>query len=163
MEESNKYHMSDSEFSTLFYKHQYERMYELEQQTINITSVVITLLILALTFGFDKERVSPYTGFVLLVTIIVVNLFAILYIHRSAQAIDVHRDRALRVLQRSSPHIYEIQSSIEDPPDIWTQGVLYKLLKLRIRGRLSIQIAIHCILIFMMVVFLIFWFRLSKL
>lgn len=143
---------SDSRFSTLFYKHQYERMYQLEQQTVNITNVAITLFILTLTFGFDKDRSSPYTGFVLLVSIIIINLVAILYIYRSAQAINLHRDRALKTLEHSSPDIYEIQCSVKGPSDIWT----------KVRGRLSIQIAIHCIIIFVAFVFLLLW-RFSKL
>lgn len=127
---------SDPHFIYLYYEHQYERMKALEEQRLTITNIVISLSVVAFTFGFQNlNSITIINGVGLPALIILLNLFAALYIWRTLQYIRVHRNRAKVVLDRYSKEMIEIDAKHEMP---------HVFLRL---GLAKIQLIIHLVLL----------------
>ena len=128
--------VSNPDFVRLYYEHQYDRMKALEEQRLTITNIVISLSVVAFTFGFQNlNDITIINGIGLPVLIIVLNLFAALYIWRTLQYIRVHRHRAKIVLGRYSKEMIEIDSEHKMP---------HVFLRL---GLAKIQLIIHIVLL----------------
>lgn len=123
-----------AEYVRMYYEHQYDRMAKLEEQRLTITSVVITLCVVAFTFGFSgAEELTALTGVGLPVVMLVANVLAIVYIVHSADVIRAHRRRAKRVLELYAEDLYQLDRSI-----VWSR---------RLWARWKTQLFIHIILI----------------
>ena len=125
-------------YAQMYYEHQYDRMAKLEEQGMLITNVVVSLNILAFTFGFNNAVApSVIAGIGLPVVMVIANLFAILYINRTSSWIRTHRMRAKRILRDLSPTLYALDQTTVAPHPKGVFGV----------GRRTIQIILHLLLI----------------
>lgn len=123
-----------AEYVHMYYEHQYDRMAKLEEQRLTITNVVITLSIVAFTFGFsNSQNLTEIVGIGLPAVMVASNLFAIVYIVRSADFIGTHRRRAKRILELYAQELHELDESIQWPHRLW--------------ARWRIQVLIHILLI----------------
>ena len=100
------------EFLRMYYEHQYDRIAKLEDHSISITNIVLTISIAALAFGFDTNNLNPITGFALPLAIIFANLFAIAYLLRTNGFTRVHTQRAKTALENFAPEIYSLDKSL---------------------------------------------------
>jgi hypothetical protein len=135
-----------SELLIAYYEHQYDRMKQLEDQRFNITNLTIGISVLAFTFGFDKSvNFSRQAGFILLATIIVVNLFAIAFIEKSASWISTHRRRAKGILEFRSTELFKFDMETHADFKQW------------IPGRWKIQLLLHATIVIMSIVMIVAW------
>ena len=112
----NKTKLPSDDFVRTFYDHQYERMKALEEQRLSVTNYVLTVSALALTFGFQGGlSLTIINGVGLPLIIIFVNIFAIVYISRSAKFIHMHQKRAREVLRDFAPVLDAYNEKIEWP------------------------------------------------
>lgn len=125
------------EFVRTYYDHQYERMKALEEQRLSITNYVLTASALAFTFGFQNGlSLTVLNGIGLPLFIIFINLFAIVYISRSARFIHMHQKRAREILRDYAPVLDKYNDKFEWPQ----KGIL--------GGRTRLQQWIHILLVF---------------
>jgi hypothetical protein len=126
----------DENYVRMYYEHQYERMKTLEEQRLIFTNIVITLSVVAFTFGFKKlSNLTLLSGIGLPALIMVLNIFAAYYVALTLKYINTHRERAKEVLSKYAKELSVIDSK-------W---VLPKI-PLRL-GLARIQILIHLIVI----------------
>jgi K+ transporter len=119
----------------MYYEHQYDRMAKLEEQGLAITNIVITLSVVAFTFGFDSRKVMTLvTGIALPFVMVVANVFAIVYIARSQSWMHTHRLRAKRALEVYALDLYELDRTTAAPHKDWWLG------------RVRIQALLHILL-----------------
>ncbi len=105
-----------AEFVRMYFEHQYNRMAKLEEQGLSITNIVITLNIVAFTFGFSNvQDLTVITGFGLPFMMVISNIFAIAYICVMSKYIRVHQRRAKRVLKFYAQDLYKLDKSIPHP------------------------------------------------
>jgi len=125
-----------NEFIRMYYDHQFDRMGKLENQRLMISNIVITISVLAFSFGFGKlSDLTVINGLGLPALMIFSNLFAIAYINRASRWISVHRMRAKDALERYAP---ELQRINESSP--WIKGGL-------LGSRRNIQNWLHVLLL----------------
>jgi hypothetical protein len=123
------------EYARMYYEHQYERLAKLEEQRLTITNIVITISIVAFTFGFsDIKNLTVLNGLGLPMVMIIANVFAIAYISRSADFIRVHKKRARRILELYANELFQLNQSIDWPKRGWFMS------------RMRIQVSIHILL-----------------
>jgi len=123
-----------TEYVRMYYEHQYDRMAKLEEQRLTITNVVITLSIVAFTFGFSNiQTLTAIVGIGLPFVMVVSNVFAIIYVVRSADFIRTHQKRAKRILELYAQELFELDKSNQWPH--------------RLLARWKIQVLIHGLLI----------------
>jgi hypothetical protein len=104
------------EFVRMYYEHQYGRMAELEQHRLTITNIVITLSLLAFTFGFgDITKLTVINGVGLPIVVILSNIFAIAYIHQASGFMDIHGKRARKALEIYAQELNQINAAIPWP------------------------------------------------
>ena len=114
---------SVAEYVCMYYEHQYDRMAKLEDQALTITNIVMTLSIVAFTFGFDgAQGVTAITGIGLPFVMVIANLFAIRYIGRSQSWLLTHRLRAKRVLEVYAKDLYQLDRTTSAPHKHWVLG-----------------------------------------
>ena len=103
--------VNDVEFALAYYEHQYERMAKLEEQRLTFTNIVITLTVVALTFGFSSTQgLTLVNGLVLPVLMISLNILGAIYTWRTLQYIHIHRERAKDILKIYAEKVYEVDS-----------------------------------------------------
>lgn len=145
---NNKPDVSKS-YIQMYYEHQYDRINKLEEQRLALTNIVITVSIVAFTFGFDNQiiNLTPITGIGIPVLIILFNIFAIIFINNCDIFIDLHQKRASRILELFAYDLNEINKSLPWP-------------KLSILSdRKAIQVIIHILVIVGALVQFIFYIR----
>ena len=126
------------EYVRMYYEHQYDRMAKLEEQGLTITNVVVTLSVVALTFGFgNAQGLGVVAGVGLAFVMIIANAFAIFYAIRTGSWIQTHKSRAKRVLEVYSPDLYQLDQRTFAPHRTGILGL----------GRRTIQILLHALLI----------------
>ncbi len=114
---------------------------QLENQRLMITNIVITLSVLAFTFGFSSgDALNIINGIGLPAIMIISNLFAIIYIWRTLQYIRVHQARAKNLLSKYAIVISEIDKSKPMP------FVMFRL------GLAKIQLLMHILLVIAMLI-----------
>ncbi len=124
------------EFVRMYYEHQYGRMTEIEQHRLTITNIVITLSLLAFTFGFgDIAKLTVINGIGLPIVVILSNIFAIAYIRQASGFMDIHGKRARKALETYAQELNQINVAIPWPK----RGIL--------GGRTTIQVLLHILLI----------------
>lgn len=134
VDDSEKGREVSAEYVRMYYEHQYDRMAKLEDQRLTITSVVITISIVAFTFGFSNtEDLTALNGLGLPIVMVLSNLLAIAYIVHSADVIRAHSQRAKQVLELYAQDLYQLDKSIQ-----WSR---------RLPERWKTQLFIHIILI----------------
>jgi hypothetical protein len=125
------------EYVRMYFEHQYDRMAKLEGQAMTITNVVVTLTVVAFTFGFGDLKESKAGAIISLSCAVVLsNLFAIFYTVLTTNWIRTHRLRAKRVLEKYMNDLYEIDKTVL---------VSYKYNFMGV-GRRKIQIILHVLL-----------------
>lgn len=127
---------TEPEYILTYYAHQYDRVGKLEEQALNITNIVITLSIVAFTFGFSNTKgLTPVADIILPLTMIIANIFAIAYIYSTRNWIQIHRNCAQRILEIYASELFELDKSI------------FNSSKVKFWGRRQIQVLIHSLLI----------------
>jgi amino acid transporter len=137
-----------ADYVRMYYEHQYDRIATLEQQSLTITNIVISISVLALTFGFSGapnstpasgsssvQGLSPIAGLALPTAMIIANLFAIGFVLRTSSHTRVHKRRAKAVLKLYASGIFQLDDSMQFP----TKGTWW--------GREKIVLSIHGLLV----------------
>lgn len=97
------------DFVRMYYEHQYDRIEKNENHRLTISNYVLTLSVLAYTFGFQDElQLNVINGIGLPIIIIIANMAAISNIDYTATFVDIHRNRAHEIIQRYSPELRKI-------------------------------------------------------
>jgi hypothetical protein len=123
-------------YIVMYYEHQYDRMAKLEEQRLTITNIVISISAITFTFGFsDPTNLTAINGLGLPFLMILINVFAVVYINRSGLFIHNHRERARAIIKDHAPEVDDYNSRFSSPP----RG--------RLGGRTSIQAWIHRLLV----------------
>jgi hypothetical protein len=136
VDESQERPGMNPEFVRMYYEHQYDRMAKLEEQGLTISNIVITLNVVAFTFGFTNVKdLTIITGLGLPLMMIIANFFAISYIGYSSIFIRVHQARAKRVIVNYAHELSKIDDTCPNP---WREGL---------GKRREIQLAIHILMI----------------
>lgn len=119
----------------MYYVHQYDRMNELEKERLTLTNIVVTISIVAFTFGFTNlQNLTVINGIGLPVLIILFNAFAIIYVRHVARIIDTHGNRAKQILDEYAKAIFQLDKSMP-----WfRRGLL---------SRTNIHVLIHILII----------------
>jgi hypothetical protein len=99
----------------MYYEHQYDRMDVLENQRLTITLVVIAASTIAFALSPIGGSASIVSGAAVPILVATFNLFAIAYIARMSGLIDVHADRAKRILERAAKPVYDLDASLPFP------------------------------------------------
>ena len=100
---------TDVEYIRMYYEHQYDRMAKHEDNRLTITNYVLTVSALTFTFGYQNaDQLTAINGIGLPVIVILFNIFAILYIERSAEFMNVHQDRARAILELYAPDLQRL-------------------------------------------------------
>jgi hypothetical protein len=125
------------EYICMYFEHQYDRMAKLENQAMTITNVVVTLTVVAFTFGFGDLKAPKVSATISLsVVVVLANLFAIFYTVRTSSWIRTHKLRAKRVLEKYTLDLYELDQTTFAPGRSGILGM----------GRRKIQIILHALL-----------------
>ena len=125
----------DVVLARIYYQNQYDRVSKLEEQSLNITSIVATLSIAGFTFGYGgQSNMSMLTGLVLPLALLAVNIFAILYSGRTTKWIANHRLRGEAVLEQYAHNLYEQDRE------------MFETGKVRHFGRRRLQVLLHTML-----------------
>ena len=139
------------DYIRMYYEHQYDRIKKYEDQSLNISNIVLTISTLVITFGLNsRQSFGSILILFLPVVIIFANLTAILYIRDSAKWIKSHRTRAKRILEIYTPELFLLDNETVSPN---SKGTV---------GRRRIQNLIHLLFIALAVI-LIFLFVLEAL
>jgi hypothetical protein len=100
---------TDEGYVRMFYEHQYDRMGKEEGYRLTITNYVLTVSALAFTFGYQSStQLTVMNGIGLPFIILIVNLFAMIYIERTSEVINAQKKRAREILNRYAPELNEI-------------------------------------------------------
>lgn len=100
----------------MYYEHQYDRMKELENQRLFMTNVIIGLSILSFSLAFeDIDKLKSINAVGLLIVVILFNIIAVLYNHRSRAFIKMHQKRAHKALKIMAPDVERLNKSIPKP------------------------------------------------
>ena len=146
-----------SESIRTYYQHQYERMAQLENQRQTFTTIILTLSILAFTFGFksnDSGTVGDYfvmvQNIILLIVITIANAMAVSYMRRTQSWISSHRLRAKAILQKFDIALFNLDKDSLDKS--WAsykqqEGTVYKLMYRLFGGRGRTQEKLHWIIL----------------
>jgi len=127
---------TDSDFVRMYYEHQYDRMAKHENYRLTLTNYVLTISALVFTFGYQNvSQLTAINGVGLPLIIIVANIFAMGYINRTGDFIQVHQDRAREILNRYAPELIEVNKTIT-----WRKSNF-------LRSRRRIEKGIHQLLI----------------
>ena len=103
-------------FVLAYYQHQYDRMGKLEQYRLAMTNIVVTVSILAFTFGFDSSKnLTLTTGLVLPFVVVVANIFAAVYVTRTRSWIGTAELRAKRTLELYATALHELDKTTYEP------------------------------------------------
>ena len=139
------------DYVRMYYEHQNDRIKKYEEQSLNISNIVLTISALIITFGLNsRQSFGSILILFLPVVIIFANFTAILYIRDSARWIKSHRTRAKRILETYIPELFTLDSETVAPHNQHTFG------------RRRIQILIHMLFVALAVI-LIFLFTLQAL
>ena len=112
-----------SDYVQMYYKHQYERMGQLEHHALTVSNLVITLTAAGFAFGFSKvSDLAFLNGVGLPLVLVVANVFAIAYGKRCVDFISVHDKRAKETLHRYAPDLWHLDAGIPWPKRPWTGG-----------------------------------------
>lgn len=137
MNKSTEKRETVAEYIRMYYEHQYDRVVRLEEQALTITNVVVTLCVVAFTFGFSNAQgLNVIAAIGLSIVMILANLFAVFYTIRTSSWIETHGLRAKRVLKDYSPALHELDKTTFAP---YPTGILGT-------ARRKIQIALHVLL-----------------
>jgi hypothetical protein len=131
-----KDHEVPMDYVRMYYEHQYDRLAKLEEQSLAVTNIVITLSVAVLAFGFSYGKtLGEFAGIVLAVAVVLLNLFAIAFLVRTTSFTRIHKRRAKRILEVYTPELYQFDKSMPFTPLSITLG------------RDKIILAIHILLI----------------
>ncbi len=109
---------STKEDFRLYYQHQYDRMKELEQQRLTMTNVIVSLSVLAFSLAFgDIKKLNVVNAVGLPIVVIIANLIALLWNHRSRAFIKMHQKRAHAALEVFAPDVEALNRTIPKPFD----------------------------------------------
>ena len=101
------------DYVRMYFEHQYGRINFHTEQSLNLSNIVITISALIVTFGFNnKSTIGSVLILLLPLIIIMVNLFAVLYIRDSGRWIDSHRLRAKKILEDFMPELLDVDKVI---------------------------------------------------
>jgi hypothetical protein len=124
-----------TEYVRMYYEHQYDRTAKLEEQGLIISNIVITLSVVAFTFGFDGAHgASVIAAIGLPFVMIVANVFAIAYLGRTSSWIRTHRLRAKRLLEIFAQDLHRLDRITHVPH------------RTRTLSRRKIQLLLHLLL-----------------
>ena len=99
----------DPDYVRMYYEHQYDRINKHEDRAINVSSIVLTVSALVITFGLEnRQSFGSIFVFFLPFILIVINFFAILYVQASGKWIKSHRERAKLMLDKYVHKIHSI-------------------------------------------------------
>ena len=127
---------TDADFVRMYYEHQNDRVTKHEDNRLAMTNYVLTVSALAFTFGYQNiGSLTIITGIGLPLIIMLVNIFAVLYIERTAELIHTHQDRAHAILAIYAPELQELNEK-----HVSRKGNL-------LRTKRGMQKAIHLLLI----------------
>ncbi len=130
--------LADSEFIRAYYDHQYDRMAKLEEQGASVTSIVVSLSVIAVTFGLGGAQAPNQIAAVgIPLLLLLANLFAILYLAQAGVWVRTHRLRAKEIMKRSYSNLYEFDQQTVAP-----HRTVFPWM-----GRREIQMTLHGILI----------------
>ena len=133
----------DLEYARMYYEHQYDRMKAIEGQRWALTNIVVSLSVLAFTFGFQNQPTfTIINGLGLPAVIAALNLFAMIYVLRTHNYILVHQLRARAVLDKYFKELFDIDA--EHPQSKGRLGL----------GLSRIQMIIHMVLVIATVILL---------
>ncbi|MEM8505557.1 MAG: hypothetical protein AAF716_20695 [Cyanobacteria bacterium P01_D01_bin.1] len=108
--------VSDKEDFRLYYRHQYDRMKELEQQRLIMTNVIVTISVLSFSLAFaDIDEINLVSGVGLPIVVIFANLIAIRWNQRTRAFIKMHQKRARAALDVIAPEVEALNRSIPKP------------------------------------------------
>lgn len=103
-------------FVLAYYEHQYDRMGKLEQYRLTMTNIVVTVSVVAFTFGFDSSKnLTLTTGLVLPFVVVVANIFAAIYVERTRSWIGTAERRAKRTLELYADSLYDLDKTTFEP------------------------------------------------
>ena len=122
---------TDTEYVKMYFEHQYDRFAKLELLAFTFTSIaVIPLSGVLLTFGYNQIGViSRAQNSIVLLFIIVLNIFAILYLVHTSRQGQSHRRRAKKILKKYAPVLAEIDKDFAFGLDEQKSGLLVNLLR----------------------------------
>jgi hypothetical protein len=139
------------DYVRMYYEHQNDRIMKYEDQSLNISNIVLTISALIITFGLNsRQSFGSILILFLPVVLIFANFTAILYIRDSARWIKSHRTRADRILEIYIPELSTLDSETMAPHNQYTFG------------RRRIQIFIHMLFVGLAII-LVFLFTLQAL
>jgi len=99
----------DPDYVRMYFQYQVDRINKHEEQSLNITNIVLTISAAIITFGFsNKQSVGSIFVLFLPVVIVVINLFAILHIRNRGSWISQHQVRARRIMEKYVPDLYAL-------------------------------------------------------
>jgi hypothetical protein len=132
------------DYVRMYYEHQYERIKIHEEQSLNISNIVLTISALIITLGINNRQDFGSIFILFLPVIIIVsNIFSILNIVERSRWMRQHQERAKRILELYAPELYILDKEIVAPYKKWTIG------------RRRVQSVIHYSFIFLSVVLLV--------
>ncbi len=109
---------TDSDYVQMYYEYQYDRISKHEDNRLTLTNYVLTISTLAFTFGYQNAtQLTIINGIGLPVIVILLNIFALLYIERTKEFMDVHQDRARVILKLYAPELQRLNEE-----HIWRKG-----------------------------------------
>lgn len=134
---------TDPSYVRMYYEHQYDRINKHQEQSLNVSNLVLTISTLIMTFGFNNQPSLGSVSILFLPLImIIVNLFAILFVAFVERTMLQHRERARRVLEIYASELFSIDSEV--PISITKRAI----------NRRKIQNLIHYLFILIAIVML---------
>ena len=101
----------NEEYVRMYYEHQYDRMKALEGQRWSLSNIVVSLSVLAFTFGFQgQSTLTIINGLELPILIAGLNLFAMMYVWRTLHYVNVHQNRARAILDKYAKELFELDA-----------------------------------------------------
>jgi hypothetical protein len=112
------------DFVRMYYEHQYDRMKAIEGYRWSLTSVVVSLSVIAFTFGFQSQSgLTIINGLVLPLLIITLNLLAVLYVWRTYSYVLMHQRRAKAVLAQYAKELFNLDAEHPRPGGLLGLGI----------------------------------------
>ena len=132
------------DYIRMYYEHQYDRINKHQEQSLNISNIVLTVSTLIVTFGFsNKQSFGSILILFLPLIIIFANVFAILFIAYGGRWILQHQSRAKKILEIYAPSLFKLDKEFVGPTG-----------RLKM-GRKAIQNTIHYVFIVIGIILLI--------
>jgi hypothetical protein len=132
------------DYVRMYYEHQYDRIKAHEEQSLNISNIVLTITALIITFGLNNRQSFGSVFILFLPTIIIIaNTFAILNIVEGTKWMRQHQKRAKRSLEAYAPELLAFDKDFPSPHKQWAVG------------RRRVQGVIHYSFIFISIVLLV--------